>query len=110
MNIAGFAAALTGCNITKRPRTSPALPEPLTFVVHRTNGRLWPALYHGEWKIGCYDEIAREWPLDTLPNAAELCAMPPGDLMRELWSRYQALETLGALPERAGPPTPRSAR
>lgn len=120
MNISGFAHALEGTAIATRPSLqrprawnvppAPApAPEPLTFVVHRTNGKLWPALYHGDKKIGCYDKIEKQWPLDTLPNAAELCALPPGKLLFELWSRFQALETLGALQERAGPPTPRSA-
>ena len=84
-------------------------PEPLTFVVHRVNGKLSPALYHGDHKIGCKDPIVYELPIDTLPNGAELCALPPGELLFERWSLYQALETLGALPERVGPPTKRSA-
>jgi hypothetical protein len=83
--------------------------EELTFVVHRVNGRLSPALYHGKDRLGCYDPIVFERRIDILSNGAELCAMLPGELLFELWSRWQALETLGALPERAGPPTPRSA-
>lgn len=85
------------------------MPEPLTFVVHSVNGHLSPALYHGEDMLGCHDLIVFDRRLDTQPDGIEICAMPPGDLLFELWSRFLALETLGALPERVGPPTPRGA-
>ena len=68
--------------------------EPLTFVVHRTNGSLWAVLYHGDRKIGCKDAIAFERPVDN----PELLAMQPRALLVELWARYQALHSLGALP------------
>lgn len=103
MNISGFASALDGRAIDP-PKPAPA-PEPLTFVVHRTNGNLWAALYHGDRKIGCKDVIVFERPVEN----PERLAMQPSALLAELWARYQALHSLGALPERAGPPTPRSA-
>lgn len=125
MNISGFADALKDCDLAKpvlRQPDRPPLqcqfaasaepappPEPLTFVVHRVNGVLSPALYHGDKKIGCRDPIVLEQRIDTLPNAAELCTRPLGELMFESWARFQALDELGALPERVGPPTPRSA-
>lgn len=84
------------------------MTEPLNFVVHRTNGAEHPALYHGDDRIGCCDRIVFDQRIDTLPNGTELCAKPAGELLFELWSRWQALQSLGALPQRAGPPTPRT--
>ncbi len=78
-------------------RNSPA-PEPMTFVVHRHNGALSPALYHGDLKIGCKDEIVFERRLDTLPNGTLMRLRPHAELLAELWARYQALHSLGALP------------
>ncbi len=74
-------------------------PKPLIFVVHRTpSGRLSPALYHDEHLPAFHDGIVFRRRLDTLPNGAELTARPHGDLMRELFSRFLALQELGALP------------
>jgi hypothetical protein len=108
VNPSGFAAALAD-HLPERSAPPPKRKiEPLTFAVHRVNGSLSPALYHG-YKMGRRDPVVFEQRIDTLPNGAELCAMPAGELLDELWSRYLALETLGALPERVGPPTKRSA-
>lgn len=74
------------------------MPEPLIFVVHRVRGELSPALYHDDRLPPRCDPVVYQQRIDTLPNAAELMAAPPGELMRGLFRRYLDLIELGAVP------------
>ncbi len=68
--------------------------NPLIFVVHRTNGREHPALYHEDRLPPKHDPVVYQLRLDKQPNADALAKLS----LTELWKRYLAGRELGALP------------
>ncbi len=67
--------------------------NPLIFVVHRTNGREHPVLYHEDHLPPKHDTVVYQIRIDKQPNAEVMAALS----LTELYKRYLAGRELGVL-------------